>query len=308
MRINIFNANLINYKQNKKPYLGTQNHLDKYTPNVSYDKTPSIAFTGFIFNRSVEKIKLPKVLKNIKGEIYQIKLFDKTKKQEVNAFIGYERPTYVHGTQPESEKALSLYNEEGNKIGGVNLNFTDWKFFSASTFKHGLPVGYTRLHHLKNISKEHYKKIGSILIQASVEKSLQTEAKGRLYLCANNFIDSENDPFIFYNKMRLSIVNPYNEPPKVSPYLHIATEKLDLPGVRSLIELIKGKGKNFENLSADEQILTIYETYSHNKPCEIDEINLEFNEFMYLHEDKVKDFWLPKIKENPIFSDNNRLK
>ena len=263
---------------------------------VELHKIPSQAFTGLLLNPSVEKLKLPILLKYVAGEIYSIKLFDKTKKIPVDGFLGYRDIRSTDGIS-DSDKLLSIYNAEGNSIGRVGLDLLNMHEHT-----------YTRLHYLES-TDNNIAGVGSKLIQAAVEKSLETPNAGKIYVIASNFQNYENDPFIFYNKMGLSIIGNNENVDKnfvVHECLKNAADKLNL-SKDDFVTKIKGP-KSYDEMDADEQLVSFYETVAREMNCKTNAISLNLGDYMYLHDNKVNELWLPKIKSNPIFNESNRLK
>lgn len=248
-------------------------------------------------------------LKRIPGEVYHISLFDKIKGQKVKALLGYSNSKFeFFGVDLPREKSLILYSEQGKKLGDVNINFGEWEFNAETDFQNGLPKPFVRLHLLKNDSLEQYKGVGSTLIQASIEKSLRTKAKGKIYVKAYNSENMNNDPFVFYNKMGLSLKNPYGGDPDLSKYIDCASKQLNIDENQFKALMKNVVNSDIEGLSSDEKVVAIYKTLAHQKQCRVDQVRMGLMDWMYLYEDKINGLWLPKIEANPLFSDSNRLK
>jgi len=286
MRINPFTQNLTNYKMKRQV-----NHLAG-APAVCPHSSPSFmgsikAFTSLPIKASVKNVSLPSLLQEMDAEIYGIMLFDKIRKQKVNAFLAY--------TANKSIKYLNVFDKNGEIIGSTNINFSDWK-------SNDLPKNYLRLHDLESIGKEKYKGIGSTIIQAAVEQSLKTDAEGRIYVYAYNVSSRRNDPFVFYNKMGLSLLDPDGHFGNLSEYIRETPPE-------ALLNLKKRLGsENIDSLSPDEYMLNVYKAIAEFTGKRLDDISLDFAEYMYLHDDKVKKLWLPKINANQIFNERHRLK
>lgn len=299
MRINSFNPNLINYKPMGKSIAENKVCNAKPTPYIPYKQIPSVAFMGIPIKNAIERIKLPWGLERLQGEIYSICIFNKNENKKITAFLNYDC---------ELNK-LAIFDQSAYKIG--NLNLVPDKWCKKTIYNNPLPFAYTSAESIFAKNKS-YANIGTNLMQAAVEKSLEFGAEGRLYVFAWNK-NGDNDPFVFYNKMGLSLINPYNNPPKLSRYIERVKFQNQLSNF-NFMKLIKNlKGKLFDDLAPDEQMFSLYEVMAHqrkitNKPNELNEISLNFSEFMYLHNDNVQEIWLPKIKEAPIFSPNNRIK
>jgi len=283
MRINPFNQNLTTYKTKLQAMPLAAPCLTEQTTVIR----PSIPFTGGPLHVQVKNVSLPHLLQKMDAEIYGIMLFDKIKNQKVNAFLAY--------TANKSIKYLNVFDKNGEIIGSTNINFSDWK-------NNGLPKNYLRLHDLESIGKEKYKGIGSTIIQAAVEQSLKTDAEGRIYVYAYNVGINVNDPFVFYNKMGLSLLDPDGHFGNLSEYTRETP-----PG--ALLNLKKRLGsENIDSLSPDEYMLNVYKAIAESTGKRLDDISLDFAEFMYLHDYKVKKLWLPKIQANPVFCESHRLK
>jgi len=283
MRINPFYQNLTTYKTKRQAMPLAASCLTAQTTVIR----PSIPFTGGPLHVHVKNVVLPSLLKKVDGEIYAIKLFDKIKNKKIYAFLTV--------TADDTINYINVHGENAEIIGSTQMDFSCWK-------DHDLPKNYLRLHHLENFRKKRYAGVGSTIIQAAVEQSLKTEAEGRIYVFAYNVSPRTNDPFVFYNKMGLSVVSPDNKVRDLSHYLErIPTEACSFLEKRL-------QGKNIETLSPDEYMLNVYKAVADSTGRKLDEIRLNFTEHMYLHDDKVKDLWLPKIKANPIFSAQNRIK
>lgn len=308
MQVNRININLT--RQNRLPI-----HTDKtasvmMAPALSYDKIPSSAFFSLTFGANIKRIKIPPNLSNLKNKLYQIEIFDKINNTKVPAILEIGDIQNMLGPKPDNVKMLTIYNRKGTELGKVSINTKDWQSKSESQFDEGLPIPYLRLHNLKSNNNKQYAGVGSTLIQAAVEKSRLCGAKGRIYVFALNFVDYFNDPFVFYNKKGLSVVNTKGESPCLEDYIGIAAANLKMP-IKEFGELTKKvSGVDYRDFytSPDDKMLAIYKTYAKQNPCELNEIDLGLQEWMYLHDDKVKEIWKPIIKQNPIFCDNNRLR
>ena len=309
MRLNSLTPKNIFYKLNKIVCKPVKTYSQQIAPRLSLSEIPSAAFSGNLVTCNLDKVNLSKLLNKIDGEVYKIKLFDKNMKKHVDAFLSYEKPISTFGSNPEFEKTLSVYDACAVKLGSVNLNFNDWKTSLESEFKEGLPKAYATLHMLESPENERYSGIGQHLVQACVEKSLNNGAQGRICLFADNVFDEKNDPFVFYHKMGLSVLNPKNETPKADKYIKEAAERLGM-SVRRLEKRIskqKDSSANDNSANPNNEILKIYETVASRKYCKINEFTLHFAEWMYLHDNAVQKAWLPKIEANPIFSESNRV-
>jgi len=277
-------------------------------PGLCLNEIPSIAFCGIPIKNSIGKVKLPEVFDDFEGELYKIKLFDKIKKKSTDAFISFHKNWSDSG-----EDYLCVFDKSGEPIGDLSLNYTDWKTRKVGSFENGLPRPYLSLSWIQSFENENFRGIGTTLMQAAVEKSLKTDAEGKIYSYAWNF-KGQNDSFCFYNKMAMTTVEPGAVNTKIAnmdTYLRRASVGLGMPAntlepIKKSIE--KFKGKSFDSMLEDEKILSIYETYAHNKPCNTADIHLDFGEFMYLHDEELQKKWLPKIEINPIFSKSNRVK
>ena len=309
MRISNSNPNFRKATQKSAPMSVATNSIvqNAYNTKLQLHKMPSIAFTGFLFKSSVEVLKLPKSLKDFGGEIHSIKLFDKIKKQPIDAFIGYVPSTIASSA---TKHLLSVFDKTGSSIGSVGLNFSEWASCGPFAVYAPLPIAYTRLHTLENTGKN-VAGVGSSLIQAAVEKSLTTEAEGKIFVYAHNFHDKpKNDPVIFYNKMGLSINQPLQKwQTNISKYTDKAKAILRMSDEEFTNHLETLTNKNIKDLTADEKIFAIYESVAKARNCGLDEISLlGYGERLFLHDDNVKKLWLPKIESNPIFNPNNRFK
>lgn len=279
MRVNLYNQNLANYKAKHQiksfANKSTTQPMPCLTPDAAFGKYHLPVFTGLLLMEPVEKTFLPETLQDADGEIYKIKLFDKIEKEEVPAFLRFT-------DYNETLKDLIIHDEEGEMIGRVWINKTP----SSDN--------YLRLHSLESYKHDQYLGIGSTLVQAAIEKSLETDAHGKIFVHAYNMNNKKNDPFVFYNKMGLSVVTPWNG----APYLPDYTKKLTPKEIAEI--------NQFE--SEDRQILELYKKMAAKQGCKMDEVYLDFTELMYLHDGKVQNFWLPRIQANPIFCDQNRVK
>jgi len=283
MRINPFKQNLTNYKTKRQAMPLAASCLTVQT-NVM---RPSIPFTGGPLHVQVKNVVLPSLLQNMDGEFYLVNIFDKIKKQKVNAFLRY--------ATNKSKKYLDIFDKKGEKIGSTNMEFSDWEIRK-------LPKNYLRLHNLESTEKESYAGVGSTIIQAAIEQSLKTDAKGRIYVYAWNALDKKNDPFVFYNKMGLSVTDPHSNFANMAKY----HDMLSAGEFESLQKMLNYR--EVEDIEANEHMLKMYEAAASARNCRLDEIYLDFVEYMYLHDNKIKDLWLPKIKANPVFCESHRLK
>ena len=307
MRINSLNPNSTKYQTNKNVKNIANTSSPSIAPRLSLNEIPTVAFCGIPIKNSISKVELPEVFEGFEGELYKIKLFDKIKKKSADAFISFHKNWSDSG-----EDYLCVFDKAGEPIGDLSLNYTDWKTRKVGSFVNGLPRPYVSLSWIQSFENENYRGIGTTLMQAAVEKSLKTDAKGKIYAYAWNF-KGQNDSFCFYNKMAMTTVEPGAENTKIADmdtYLRRASVGLGMPAntlepIKNSIE--KFKGKPFDSMSEDEKILSIYETYAHNKPCHTADIHLNFAEFMYLHDDELQKVWLPKIEASPIFTQKNRV-
>ncbi len=302
MQIRSITPKLINYNQIQKSK-SVQNNFYSVSKPIYYKNTPA-AFCGI---PKIKKVNLPNALKNLCGEIYKIKVYDKIKKQEINAFLNYktsiDAPNELIGS---GVSKIQIYNEEAEEIGSVNMDFDMWKKSFYEFLSHN---PYTQLNSLENKKFSVYSRVGGNLIQAAIEKSLQTEAKGRIFLFASNNINTFNDPFIFYHKMGFSLENSFNQNrPAFSLYLENALINYSISKKTLLNDIKALNEQEFEYLPVNQKMFSIYQAVSYRKGLSLDEIYLKFCDYMYLHNYKVKDFWLAKIKNNPIFCESNRLK
>lgn len=294
MRIYNLNPISVNCKRNSKTELSRKKFVDSNlyrTSSFVHREMPLIHFGLFQAQNSFTKTILPDILRKTNDEIYIIKLFNKAK-QEVQAFLRYSPVK-----DWEDCNYLAVYDHKGEILGDVHLSFTSW-----DKSMH-LPTNHVRLFELQSYQNDQYSKIGSTLIQAAIEQSLKAGAEGRIYVCSSNIFDRKNDPFIFYNKMGLTIESPYYKSKTFSPlkYLqHLKTGEKE-------IMIKKAESPDFQKLPIDGQILDIYKTIAALRGRRLDEISLDFFEYMFLHEDKVRGFWLPKIQANSIFSPSTRL-
>lgn len=298
MRINSFNQNLIpsyNRNYNAKPII--KDFADNYTFCHNPNKAPAINFTGLSTDKIVKKLNLPAFLQELKGEVYKITLFDKTKRENVEAFL-----QYADSKDAKSSKKIMIYDKKTDIIGSVGLDFSEWKEKNTN-----LPKNYVRLHMLENNNRKKYSGVGSAIIQAAVEKSLKTDAKGRIYVYSYNLNTDEqckkNDPFIFYNKMGFSLVKPWS---KAKIILSRYTNNLSTIETTQLEKRVGTK--NLPKVPPDELILATYETAASCRGCKAEEVYFDFAESMYLHDDKVESLWIPRIKANPIFTKSNKIK
>ena len=250
------------------------------------------------------------MFKNIEGEIYKINLFDKNTEKRVDAFLNYEVAKDASGHAMIEKNKLAVYDNCARKLGSVIINFDDWKTYESTEFLDGLPMPYLRLHMLKSLYREKYGSVGSHIFQACVEKSLKSESNGRIFLHANNFENFKNDPFIFYNKIGLSLVNPKGESPSAYNCINEAAKDLQISikEFKALMVELKGPDSNDYSIHPNAKIFGIYEAVAHHKSRRLDEICLKFEEWMYLHDDAVHKIWVPKIEANPIFTESNRVK
>lgn len=285
MRINPYSSKLNIYRQSVN-----QGSAKSYASFQRPYACGSVAYKGLAIDVTPAKKIISKINVEPKDEIYKINLFDKLNGEFVETLFNCTPAKYI-----QNGKDLSILDKEGKFLGGVSINLSQepdtncyWK-------------DYIRLHNLQSKSKNRYKGIGSTLIQAAVEQSMNTSSKGRIYVFACNTFDLKNDPFIFYNKMGLSVKNLMMEPVDLSPYLD------DLTGSEQ-IQLKKELGsRNPEDLDPDEFLLSIYKAVAAAGKKKLDEVRIKLAEFMWLHDNKVKEIWAPKIKANPIFNEENRL-
>lgn len=289
----------------QSPKVGVSNSL----PCLSYDKIPSLAFTGHIPNLKTGASELSTLLKRIPGEVYHIEVLDKAKGQKVKALLGFSTSKFelIEPGMPK-EKSLMIYSEQGKILGDVNLNFYHWHTEHESPFKGGLPKPFVRLHLLKNNAAEQYGGIGGNLIQASVEQSLKTKSKGRIYVNAFNAETIKNDPLVFYNKMGLTLESPYGGDVDIAKYIARASKQLNVDEEQFNALMKNVVRTDIKNLTNDEKAVAVYKTVAHHNQCRPDEVRLGVGDWMYLNDDAVKNVWVPKIKTDPIFSDSNRLK
>lgn len=283
MRINNVTPILANYKAKQQVKSFTQSPTSCPALMPAAKRLPLPTFTGLPFQTAVRKTILPEILQRASGEIHEIELLDKLKNEKIRGFLRYS--DYPKGLG--DGKALMVYNPEGKMIGSVGLDFSEWK--KAIPLKEN----HVRLQFLANNARDTYAGIGSTIVQAAIEQSLKTDAKGRIYVFAKNITDSNSDPFVFYKKMGLSVVDPHGNAPDLNKYLR------SLP-TTDMVGLTK--------LPLDEQLLVLYKKLAAHIGRKIDQIHLDFSEFMFLHDSKVKDFWLPKIQANPIFGESSKLK
>lgn len=310
MRISRFNQKIDSYNSNRVDIKPAKSYSHAILPHLALNEIPQITFSGNFIGNHLEKIKLAELFKNIKGEVYKIKLFNKNTEKRVDSFLSYERLNDSSGLATIEGKKLTVYDNCARKLGSVNIIFDAWKTYDYTEFLDGLPMPYLRLHMLKSLDREKYGGIGSLLLQACVEKSLKSESKGRVFLHAENFENFKNDPFIFYDKMKLSLVNPMGGFPTAYKYIREAAEVLQISVKEIHTLMAKPNGLNYYDyaIHPDTKIRGIYEAVAHQKSCRLDEICLNFDEWMYLHDDAVQNFWLQKIEEGPIFTKNNRVK
>lgn len=302
MLIKSLNSTLINYDKNKAN-ISAKNSTVDFTANslnptsqLSYDKIPLSSLTvfkGLPVIPATAKIALPKALERLDGEMYSITLLDRAK-QKVQAFLNYKN--YKEGTYDYKE--LGIYDEMKTLLGKVYVDFSEWHSQNIS-----LPRNHVRLHDLETHKKDQYTRVGSTIFQAAVEKSLETEAKGRLYLYGYNPYSSNNDPFVFYRKMGMTIKDPREPQPEVSKYLYDAEKRCTAEEAAHLRKIFDD-----ETVSPDDKILAIYHAISASSGLDLDKIRMGVGEYMFLPDEKVESFWLPKIQAKPIFNPANRLK
>lgn len=266
------------------------------------DKIPFTSLRSLFLN--IKKSPLTKT------ETFGINLFDKAAQKEVRGFISYG-PSEITAKNP----VLKIYNDDNNDIGSVSVDYDEWNskerlnHLNLFNYKSNiLEKASIRLHMLLN-NDQNYRGVGSAMIQAAVEKSLQTEANGRVYVLASNpNTPALNDPFVFYNKMGFTLMQPNKTAPNLEEIFNNCSELSYGKGSISLNELEKIIQKTDKTLPIDEQVLNIYKEVAESKHCRLDEVYLDFGAHMYLNDDKVQSLWLPKIKANPIFSESNRVK
>lgn len=310
MRItNLYNFPLL------RPQVTSSNHQTdniRRPHNTLYtniNNTNNISFTGLI-PHPPKRINLSKILREARGEIYRIKLFNKAERSEANAFLTFEdiAKDELLGANLQDEKALKIYSEKGEILGFVNINSTDWQTASQTKFDDGLSIPFLRLHDLEAQGNKKYAGIGSNLIQAAVEKSIQYGQGGRIYVEATNpDFYVKNDPFIFYNKMGLSLLHPDGQKPDLTPYMRKAVSSYDRDMNNGLLERIE-RLEYEDNLSVDEKCRAIYEAIATSTGQDLDKIYLNFYDWMYLYDTKVHNIWEPRIRENPLFSESKRIK
>ena len=305
MRINRFNPSVIQTKcqKNKTSQVSVSPAISPY---LSMGDIPSVAFRGYLPNVSVERVVSPKILNQAREGQYSVKLFNKVKNSFVDAFITHGEPDEVsYGLNFSKVKTLNLYEDGGLKLGEVSISPVCEK--DGSENSENLLGNYVRLPILESRFSDQYAGVGSTLFGAAVEDILQTDAKGKVYVLAANFKNEDNDPFVFYNKMGLSVVNPLGGFSELSEYIGAAAELLGVSRkvFRGLTQKIFGVDCSDYYISPDQKLLAIYETVAHHKSCRLDEIYLNFQENMYLHDDAVQKIWLPKIKTNPVFAQSN---
>lgn len=299
MKIYTYTTNLYNTKisaENSKNNRMTYPEQNP-TPFQDYSNIPATAFKGHLLVKpQLQKIELPAALKNLEGSIYKVRLFDKTKGNKVPVFLRYSNFKNAETFQEVKDyKQLTIYSKSGEEIGSVNLDFSEWQ---STTH---LPNNHIRMHDLKNNKKAQYAGIGKTLVQAAVEQSLKKGGKGRIYVHACNIYNKDNDPFIFYNKMGLSVIDPRNNYGEITRYLKMLSEEETANLAKKL------EGKNLETISPDEHMLAVYEAIAESRGCGLDEIYLNFSENMFLPDKHVKKIWIPKIKANPIFNPKNKI-
>ena len=281
MKIHSFTPNITNYKSKQQIKSFTQNPTD--CPVFATQKTQT--FTGIPSQANhllAARTVLPVQLWSKSGEFYGVNIFKTLGKLEMPSFLRYT--DYQNGLPG---KALMLYDSSAKMIGSADLNFSKWQSCENS------PGAYTFIDFLNNHDRQNISGVGSKLIQATIEQSLQTEAKGRVFLDARNITDRTGDSFIFYNKMGFTLVNPQGKGPDLRRYYK------QLPS-KDIAEI--------QHLSPDEQMLAIYKKVSERRKCKPEDVCIDFAEKMYLHGDKVENLWLPKIQANPVFNESNKLK
>lgn len=287
MKVTNFSPNFVSYNAKQQSKTLTANPSACQVSATIPSKCAIPAFTGLPPQLPIKKSILPEALQKVSGEIFGVNIIDKLKKETVKCFLRFTN----YGPGLGEGKALMIYSPEGKMIGSVGLDFSEWEKIAR------LPKNHTRLQYLRSDKKDQYAGVGSTLIQAAIEQSLKTEAKGRIYVHARNINGTEagkkNDPFMFYNKMGLSVVDPNGKVPNLNEYLR---------------NLSPSEAAGLAKLSPDQQLVELYKTLAANRRCKTDAIHLDFAEMMFLPDDKVQSFWLPKIQSNPIFSDANRLK
>lgn len=284
MKVNSFNQTLITtHSQNCRKKTCSSNFNSSHA--CFYNNSDKTSFAG-LFSTDAVRQSFYKMIINPKEELYSINLLDKKANKLFKA-----RLKYISGDNKDSCN-LEILSEANKRLGSVNLDSNDWAI-------QNFPKNYLRLHTLLNESRATYGKVGSTLIQAAVEKSLETNANGRLFVNAYNMFDTLNDPFVFYNKMGLSVINPFSKSIDINKYKQLL-KKDDL-------KLLDEKfGQSQENI--DEYLLEIYKAKAKEYKCNPDGVFLCFGESMYLHDNNVEKLWIPIIKTSPIFSYKNRIK
>lgn len=304
MKINRLNINPIKYN--------SYNNKDNTVKNVSYAnisthcaaQTPSCSFMGSFCHSLTKEMRLPNWANNTKNEWYKIKIFNKIEQKPVDALLRYNLDA-----KPINDAELIIYNKDELIIGDVGLDFKNW-------IGNYLSFPYLRLHDLGNGGRSTYSRIGDKLIQAAVEISSKSEAKGRVFVCARNDLDNKNDPFVFYHKKGFSVADSIRKE-NLSAYFERAlklinsgqtqqSKRLTTAGLIKKIEELEGV--DFGTLNQDKKLFGLYKAIAEFKQCKLDEIRLDFGEYMYLCDDKVKEIWIPRIKENPILTAKNRIK
>lgn len=294
MKINSFTPNLIKAKAKQQVKSFTDNPANCRAFSQLPNNIPSYAFMGLPFQTTTKRTVLPEILKKLTGEVYEIKLFDKLDKTKQKTISALLRFTDLVGYK--NYKEIMVHDTAGEILATAHFDTAEWKQVN-------LTENYARLCSLRSYKRDKYSGAGTALIQATVEKSLASEAKGRIFLSAGKSVDL-NDPFVFYYNMGFSVKGQIDNPPLLSKYMKELSEK----EVEHLTKTLQSKNKNLENMSIDEQIFTLYEAAASYRGRKLDEISLSFYDYMYLHNEKVQNFWLPKINANPIFGENNRLK
>lgn len=285
-----------------------KNHTTQYNPKIQvkpqvwaqrgaednslrYNEIPSIAFKGM--NRIIELPLEVQFHKNAGYKIHLTQIKDLKNKLTADAFLAYTKYSSFQNTS-----VYKLFDKESKFLGECTTDFSEEVIDKKS---------YTKLTNFYTTTRENYSGCGSKLIQAAVEKSLEAGDGGRIKLNAYNIEDEKNDPFIFYYKKGLSLISPNGDAPDLVEYLDNAVYRYKIPEKKIMEYAEKLLGKKYSKLNADEQLFSVYKAVSEETGLNLDEIRLGFGEAMYLKDDAVKNFWLPIIKANPIFSDSNKL-
>lgn len=295
MRINGTLQNKIEpNKNNSSRGISYAQNLPNETNILKMQEIPSFAFKGSVIclakNELLSRVKPPQALDKLPGELFATQLFNKYKNKMEDVFLNLCDDSYN-----KQNKVLSIFGENNKLIGDVTLDYSD----------KALGKTYLRLSNLQNHAKYCYQGVGSTLIQAAVEKSLlDKQFNGKLCLFAHNCMTAKyGDPFPFYNKMGFSIDERAGGFPSVSPYDPIIKTAKSM----DLLHLFKEPMSPTGYAMTDDNLRLLYEKFAEKNELPKDTVNLNFSDHMYLHDDKVKTLWLPKIKENRIFKESNRI-